>query len=208
MRETQNQTSHSGLDWIPPFWIRPTDRRGRTLDERVLNASRRLWRWAYSYVDMELHDAPCAAELLEEVALEVSGRLQVDPEVARNLAGYLITAFHHRVLSQLLKNNRLVYEGLLRELEENHQLSAPDWTRQLEAKLWLKFVVSCLPHPVRHMLHYRLLDFSWDEIGKRMGLSAKQAKSRFYRGIQKAHETLLGMSSGSGVRQERPTDEE
>src|SRR6266496_1501551 len=109
MRGAQNQGSHSGLDWVPPFWIRPTDGRGRALDERVLNASRRLWRWAYYHVDMEIHDAPCATELLEEVALEVSGRLQVEPEVARNLAGYHITAFHHRVLSEVLKNNRLVY---------------------------------------------------------------------------------------------------
>lgn len=201
MREAQNQGSHSDLDCIPPFWIRPTDRRGRTLDERVLTASRRLWRWAYSYVDMELHDAPCAAELLEEVALEVSARLQVEPKVARNLAGYLITAFHHRVLSQLLKNNRLVYEGLLRELEQNHQLAAPDWTQQLEAKLVLKFLVSFLPHPVQHMLHYRMLDFSWDEIGKRMGLSAKQAKSRFYRGLQKGYKKLIG-SQPNGGRQE------
>src|SRR6266496_513307 len=140
MRGAQNEGSHSGLDWVPPFWIRPTDGRGRALDERVL--------------------------------------------------------------SQLLQNNRLVYEGLLRELEENHQLTAPDWTQRLEAKLWLKFLVSFLPHTVQHMLHYRMLGLSWEEIGKRMGLSAKQAKSRFYRGIQKVHEKLVGVSTKHGVRQE------
>jgi DNA-directed RNA polymerase specialized sigma24 family protein len=132
---------------------------------------------------------------LEEVALEVSGRLQAEPEVARNLTGYLITAFHHRVLSQLLENNRLVYEGLLRELEENHQLTAPDWTLQVEAKLWLKFFVSFLPHPVQHMLHYRTLGFSWDDIGSSMGLSAKQAKKRFYYGVKKGHEKVIRVST-------------
>jgi DNA-directed RNA polymerase specialized sigma24 family protein len=132
---------------------------------------------------------------LEEVALEVSGRLQAEPVVARNLTGYLITAFHHRVLSQLLENNRLVYEGLLRELEENHQLTAPDWTQRVEAKLWLKFFVSFLTHPVRHMLNYRMLGFSWDEIGSRMGLSANQAKKRFHYGAQKGHEKLIRIST-------------
>ena len=124
MRGARHEGAHSGLDGVPPFGIRPTDGRGLELDERVLNAACRLWRWAYYHVDTELHDAPCAAELLEEVAAEVSRRLQAEPEIARNLTGYLITSFHHRVLSQLLENNRLVYEGLLRELEANHQLRA------------------------------------------------------------------------------------
>ena len=29
--------------------------------------------------------------------MQVSARLQLEPAVARNLSGYLITAFHHRV---------------------------------------------------------------------------------------------------------------
>src|SRR5260370_5709742 len=202
MKGAQNTGSHPGLDRVPPFWIRPTDGDGGVLDERVLSAARRLWRWAYFYVDMELHDAPCAAELLEEVALEVSGRLQAESEVARNLTGYLITAFHNRVLAQLLENSRLVYEGLLSELEQNHQLTAPDWSQQVEAKLWLKFFVAFLPHPVRHMLNYRMLGFSWDETGSRMGLSAKQAKSRFYYGVQKGHEKLIRISTKRLGRQE------
>jgi DNA-directed RNA polymerase specialized sigma24 family protein len=139
---------------------------------------------------------------LEQVALEVSGRLQAEPEVARNLTGYLITAFHHRVLSQILENNRLVYEGLLRELEENHQLTAPDWTQRAEAKQWLKFFISFLTHPVQHMLHYRMLGFSWGEIGSRMGLSAKQAKKRFYYGIQKGHQKAIRISTKRFRRQE------
>src|ERR1019366_7099240 len=203
MRGTQNVRSHSVLEGVPPFWIRPTDGRGGALDQRVLDASRRIWRWAYYHVAMELHDAPCAAELLEEVALEVSGRLQAEPEVARNLTGYLITSFHRRVLAQLLENNRLVYEGLLRELEENHRLTEPDWTERVEAKLWLKFFVFFLPHPVRHMLHYRMLGFSWDEIGSRMGLSAKQAKNRFYYGVQNGREKVTRISTKNLGRQER-----
>ena len=202
MRGARHEGAHSGLDGVPPFWIRPTDGRGLELDERVLNAARRLWRWAYYHVDTELHDAPCAAELLEEVALEVSGRLQAEPEIARNLTGYLITSFRHRVLSQLLENNRLVYEGLLRELEANHQLRAPDWTQRVEAKLWLKFFVSFLPHPVQHMLHYRMLGFSWDEIGGSMGLSAKQAKKRFYYGLKRGHEKVIRISTERFGRQE------
>ena len=107
-------------DPLPPLWMRPTDPSGRAVDERVVAACNRLWRWAYFHVESKLHDAPSAAELMEEVALNVSRRLQAEPAVERNLTGYLITAFHRRVWSQVLRNNRLVYEGLVRELEQNH----------------------------------------------------------------------------------------
>ena len=39
----------------------------------------------------------------EEVAMEVSARLRTEPEVERNLSGYLITAFHHREVSASLR---------------------------------------------------------------------------------------------------------
>jgi len=101
-------------------------------------ACRKLWRWAYHHVDVKLHDAPFAAELLEEVALDVSRRLQAEPAVARNLTGYLIRAFHRRVLSLVLRNNRMVYEGLLRELERNYQLAESDWCQRLSERLLLQ----------------------------------------------------------------------
>ena len=191
MGESQGGNRERVLERIPEFWIRPQDKNGRPLDIRVLDASRHLWPWAYRHVQMELHDGTRAAELLEEVAMEVSARLRAEPEVERNLNGYLITAFHHRVRSRLLKDSRLAYEGLLYELEENHQPRAPDWVAALETKLALNFLVSYLPHQTKHMLNYRALGFSWKEIAQFAGITVEQAKSRFYYGVQKAYETLL-----------------
>jgi DNA-directed RNA polymerase specialized sigma24 family protein len=188
---------------IPQLWIRPEDRRGVPIDPRVVEASQRHWSWAYRYVESELQDGACAAELLEQVAIEVSTRLQVSPEVSRNLDGYLITAFHHRVSLQLLKDNRLAYEGLLNELEKNHQLRAPDWIPALETKLVMNSLLSRLPHEVRHPLHYRMLGLSWKAIGKSMGVPAKQAKSRFYYGLQKAYHTFTYGQTERAGHQER-----
>jgi DNA-directed RNA polymerase specialized sigma24 family protein len=191
MGEAQGENRKRISDRIPEFWIRPQDKRGRPLDSRVLDASRHLWPWAYRHVEIELHDGARAAELLEEVAMDVSARLRVEPEVERNLNGYLITAFHHRVRSQLLRDSRLAYEGLLCELEEKHQPRAPDWAKALETKLALKFLVAYLPHQTKHMLNYRTLGFSWKEIARFAGITVAQAKSRFHYGVQKAYETLL-----------------
>ena len=191
MGEAQGGNGERIFERIPEFWIRPQDSRGRPLDVRVLDASRHLWPWAYRHVEIELHDGARAAELLEEVAMEVSARLRAEPEVERNLNGYLITAFHHRVRSQLLRDSRLAYEGLLYELEENHQPIAPDWVAALQTKLALNFLVSYFPHQTKHILNYRTLGFSWKEIARFAGITVEQAKSRFYYGVQKAYETLI-----------------
>jgi DNA-directed RNA polymerase specialized sigma24 family protein len=191
MGEAQRRKPNRFPDRIPEFWIRPEDKRGSPLDARVLAALRRLWPWAYWHVEIELHDGARAAELLEQVAMDVSTRLRDHPEVERNLNGYLITAFHHCVRSELLKDSRLAYEGLLYELEENHQPKAPDWVAALETKLALDFLVSYLPHQIKHMLNFRTLGFSWKETAQLAGVSVEQAKSRFYYGVQKAYETLL-----------------
>ena len=191
MGEPQRGKRERVSERIPKFWIRPQDKRGRPLDVRVLEASRHLWPWAYRHVEIELHDGARAAELLEEVALEVSARLRAEPEVERNLSGYLITAFHNRVRSQFLKDSRLAYEGLLYDLEENHQPRAPDWVAALETKLALNFLVSYLPHQTKHMLNYRIVGYSWKEIARFAGITVEQAKARFHYGVQKAYETLL-----------------
>ncbi len=44
--------------------------------------------------------------------IEVSSRLRVAPEVARNLNGYLITAFHNRVRARRLLEHRIALEGI------------------------------------------------------------------------------------------------
>lgn len=191
MGDAHRGNTERGSERIPEFWIRPQDECGHPLDERVFHASKHLWPWAYRHVEIELHDGARAAELLEEVAMEVSARLRAEPEVERNLNGYLITSFHHRVRSQLLIDSRLAYEGLLYELEENHQPIAPDWVAALQTKLALNFLVSYLPHQTKHMLNYRMLGFSWKEIARAVGITVGQAKSRFYYGAQKAYETLL-----------------
>ena len=95
----------------------------------------------------------------------------------------------------------MTYEGLLRELEQNHHLTAPNWEATMERKLCLDVLLDQLPHLSRHMLHYRILGFSWNEIGRALHLTGKQARSRFYYELEKANAKLLGnraMGAGHG----------
>jgi len=194
-REPQGQQEQAVAGEIPPFWIPATDHQDRAIDQRVINVAQSLWPWAFRRVERELNDGARAAELLELVAVEVSARLKAEQKVGRNLKGYFYTAFHHRVRSQVLKESRLEYEGLLRELEKNHELRAPDWVSAIEKELTLKFLLAYLPHNVNHMVHCRMLGLSWKKIGRILNISAKQAKSRCYYGVQQAYETLLETQS-------------
>src|SRR5580704_2181196 len=176
---------------IPPFWIRPSDDHDLAIDPRVHELAQRMWPWAFRHVERELHDGPSAAETLEEVVIAVSARLRDAPEVGRNLNGYLITSFHNNVRSRRLRVHRLALEGLARELETNHRLRGPDSVAELEWRLTLELFLAYLPHELVHTLHLRMLGFSWKEVSNFHRISVKQAKSRYYYGLQKAYEDLI-----------------
>jgi DNA-directed RNA polymerase specialized sigma24 family protein len=161
------------------------------VDPRVHELAERMWPWAFRHVERELHDGPSAAETLEEVVIAVSSRLRVAPEVGRNLNGYLITAFHHSVRSRRIRGYRIALEGLARELEMNHRLRGPDTVAALEWRLTLELFLTFLPHEIAHTLHLRMLGFSWKEVSGVLRISAKQAKSRYYYGLQKGYEDLI-----------------
>jgi DNA-directed RNA polymerase specialized sigma24 family protein len=161
------------------------------VDPRALEASRQIWPWAYRHVEVTLHDAPSAAELLEEVAIEVSARLRAEPEVGRNLKGYLITAFHRRVRLEFLKDSRLAYEGLLQELDGKHHILASDWAPAQEVNIFVDHLTTFMPATAQRIMHYRMLSFSWEEIGEAVGIPIAQARNKYYYGVKIAYERLL-----------------
>jgi DNA-directed RNA polymerase specialized sigma24 family protein len=80
-------------------------------------------------------------------------------------------------------------------LELKHPIKAPDWQGSIERQLCLQVIIDQLPHEARHMLHYRIIGLSWKEIGRAFGLSAKQARSRFYYELNKVQERFLASQS-------------
>lgn len=195
MRGVPNLRPEPGRNTVPPFWISPGDHRGCSINPGVYEAARLLWPWAYRHVEVVLHDAPSAAELLEEVALDVSARLQTEPEVGRNLKGYFITAFHHRVRLQFLRDHRIAYEGLLRELEAKYSPLASNWTKALETKMCVELLIALMPAQARRIVSYRLLGFTWEEVGIAISTPVPQARNKYYYGVKTAYERLLANAS-------------
>jgi hypothetical protein len=114
-----------------------------------------------------------------------------------------------RVRTLAIREGRISYEGGAQDLEASHQPSAPDWTKVFEDQMALISLAPYMSHPVRHMLHCRLLKYSWKKIARSLGITEKQAKSRFYYGARRAHEELLSVqaSRSRAARSSRDGDE-
>jgi hypothetical protein len=190
MRDTDFLGFKPGTGSVPPFWVQENDRAGNAIHPAVREESYKLWPWAYRYVGFVLHDPPRAAELLNGVARAVSKRLQVEPDVGRNLKGYLIAAFRHRVGRELIRDGRITYEGLLRELERKQRFAPPNRLVTAEVRIYVGQIVALMRKDAQRIAHYRLLDFTWKDIAKATGIPASQARNQYYYGIKTAWEKL------------------
>jgi DNA-directed RNA polymerase specialized sigma24 family protein len=197
MRQPRHKSPKEPDQHLPPFWIFAKDSRGRPLEPRVREVAEHLWRLACRIVDAELHDPASTGQIVEKVASEVSSRLRDQPGIDGNLTGYFMTAFRRSVRHQSIKENRVAYEGLTSELELNHHLTGPNFEETIQQRLCMEVIIDLLPHEARHMLHFRILEFSWEEIGRRLGISAKQARSRFYYELEKVRSKLLQSRTGN-----------
>lgn len=194
-RVRHNDAGSSDPEAVPPFWL-PTDKDAETLiDPCVVEVARENWNWTFYLVKRELNDGTRTREIAEDVAIEVTNRLREDPEVGRNLNGYYRTAMIRHVKALAAWESRITYEGSAQDLEANHQPSAPDWTKVLEDRMILATIAPYMSHPVRRILHNRQLDYTWKETARRLGITEKQAKSRFYYGARRAYEKMLAVQA-------------
>jgi len=205
-RAGHNDRGRLGPEAVPPFWL-PTDEHGaRRIDACVLTVSKENWSWAFRLISKQLYDGTRTREIVEDVAVEVSNRLGADRDVSRNLNGYFRTAMIRTVRTLAARESRITYEGGIHDLEANHQLSAPDWTKVFEDHMALEALVPYMSHPVRQIMHYRQLDYSWKRLAQRLSLTEKQAKSRFYYGARQAYDELLAVQARRTRAERNPTD--
>jgi hypothetical protein len=173
-RADHNDRGSSGPEAVPPFWLCAEEDGARIIDERVLAVCKDNWSWAFWLVKKQINDGARTPDIVEDVAVEVSNRLGADAEVARNLNGYFRTAMIRRVKVLAARDGRIIYEGCAQDLETNHHPIAPDWTEVFEDRMALESLLPYISHPVRGILNYRLLDYSWKYIGQRLALTGTE----------------------------------
>ena len=182
------QTEHD----VPPFWIGASPNGGVPIDQRVLEVAAEAWPWCYRHVQRCLHDGASAAEILESTAVKVSDRLREDSGVGRNLKAYLATAFLRSVQARARRDSRIRPEGLSRDLEAALRPTAEDWLKQVEASLLIDAITSHMDSDGQRIMNFRMLGYSWKLVAEHVGVTDRQARTRFYYCLRKAVATLFG----------------
>jgi len=141
-----------------------------------------LWPWFWNYVDGQLGDTDRAGDLAERVVYGVSGYLQKYGPV-ESLVGLCRVAATNCVLSTRARERRIEFRGLSQEIE-SLGVSAPDWQEEIDLGIWIDQILRGHDQEIRVMLQLRLLDKTWDQIGKVLGMSGGQARLRFRRALQ------------------------
>jgi hypothetical protein len=190
-RFRRNDAARLETEAIPPFWLQTDDSGTIIIDPPVYDVARANWHWAFYQVSRDLRDGTRTPEIVQHVAVEVTKRLRDNAAVGENLGGYFRSAIIRHVRTLAIREGRIMYQGSSQDLEASYQPPAPDSTHLLHDRMRIKALIPFMPQTVRLMLHYRLLDYTWEQTAQRVGLTVKQAKSRFYYGVHQANLELL-----------------
>ena len=168
------------------FRLNSVDRHGRKIDPTVLVAADEVFPRALEHGLNMSCDPAIVANVLEEVAAEVSGRLDQRNETdhrqpIRNLPGYVF----HSFVRQL---NRLRSKELeLVSADGTGMTYTSRWadpTAQFEARILLDECLAQCDFVIRDMFWRRVQGFTWEDIGKIHNVSAHAAEIRFREAIE------------------------
>jgi len=175
---------------LPEFYL-GTSVNGHRIDPQVRALAERLWPWAWNYIGTHLADHARAAEVAEVVAYRVSRYLEAHPGKVRSLVGLYYATTANLVKSSKTREGRIDYWGLGQNLEAGANAQVPDWRQEVELWILAEQIGQHLEPTIREMFHLRLLERTWEEIGKLLGLTAGQARLRFYRALERLPEEIL-----------------
>ena len=174
-------SSREHQERLPDFYL-PSVVRGQRIHLEVRAAFEQLWPWFWSYVGRQLGDSDRAADLVEEIAFRVSRYVEGHGKI-RSLVGLCRVAAVNFITSLKDRESRIDYRGLSQEVEA---IGPPVAVGHDEAELsiWTDQILEGHNQDVRSMLELRLLDYSWPEIGRVLGLGGDQARLRFRRAME------------------------
>ena len=187
------------------FRLNSVDRHGRKIDPTVLVAADEVFPRALEHGLNMSCDPAIVANVLEEVAAEVSGRLDERDETdhhqpIRNLPGYVF----HSFVRQL---NRLKTKELeLVSADGTGMTHTPRWadpTAQFETKILLDECLAQCDFVIRDMFWRRVQGFTWEDIGKIHGLSGHAAEVRFRRAVKAAQARITNERRSLPCRTDR-----
>lgn len=167
--------------------ISPVDRFGRAIDPAVLKTAEELGQGVIEYGERAVGDPAVLANLLEESAAAVSRVLRAQQQgngtPIRDLRAYLFKAFIRRV-------NRVAQRREASGNSSHLRLMGTRTTENLDRKILMGEILGRCDPIICEMFYRRNEGFSWKEIGKKYGISAHAAESRFAQAFQRVRKRL------------------
>jgi RNA polymerase sigma factor (sigma-70 family) len=192
----------------PLFAARLSGRPPTENEARLLEASRRLWPSALAFATSKVSELPTLApdarglttQIWEETLFSVLGTMEkLGTSKISDLDSYLFAIFRnrlHRYIERERKRRRIIeFVPSTAELEALPGSQDPSWVERLESEVLVREALARMDETFRVTAWFYCRRYSWDEIGRTLGLTKEQARKRFEYGLRKLRK-LLGESSG------------
>ena len=167
---------------LPDFYLSPAVE-GLRIDPDVRSAMEKLWPRFGDHVGGQLSDPDRAADLAERVACGVTVYLKTH-ELTDSLGALCRVAAKNFVETIRIREQRIEFRGLSQEIVDSLGIPAQDWLEDIELSILVHQLLHCQNREIRVMLELRLLDKTWDEVGKALGMSGGQVRLRLQRALK------------------------
>lgn len=177
-----------------------TDEYGAVVPD-VYAAAGRVWRQARDYAARVLRDVDeaRARTLLLKAAAQVTRARDEKAREIYELDAYLLRTFKRVVLAEFDKdaNRRRLESGLGVGVEWHAQAN------NVERRILLEEIVGLMDEWTRSVFEWLTLDYSFDEIARHSGMSAKVLRNKYNRRLSALIKQLAGRrDAGGGARRE------
>jgi DNA-directed RNA polymerase specialized sigma24 family protein len=167
---------------LPDFYLSPAVE-GLQIDPDVRSAMEKLWPWFWDHVGGQLGDPDRAADLAEKVACGVTVYLKTH-ELTDSLGALCRVAAKNFVETIRTREQKIEFRGLSQEIVDSLGAPAQDWLEDIELSILVHQLLHSQNREIRVMLELRLLDKTWDEVGKALGMSGGQVRLRLQRALK------------------------
>jgi len=187
----------------PLFAARLSGRAPTEHEARLLDASRRLWDTAVVFTKNKLGETSesetdaraLTTQVWEGVLSSVLGTMEkLGAARITDLDAYLFAIFRNRLNRYLAaeRKRRRIVESMpsLQDLAELDQALDSSWPTRLDSEILVRQALARMDEVFRATAWWRTQGYSWNEVGRLLGLSKEQARKRFEYGLRKLRKLL------------------
>jgi RNA polymerase sigma factor (sigma-70 family) len=174
------------------------DRTGKPIPQSLLEAAQLVWPRVRYLAERELRDGAKAAEILEKAVYVVARVLERQSPQAGilNMDSYLYWAAA-RTLFRSVEREKMVQ--FIEDLEPVLQPKTGRYRDHIggtQQQLLIRQIIRYMDSRTRSMFLLRVKGYTWEEVGRFLGIKANNAAVAYSTGVEKARQRILRCRTG------------